>query len=252
MSDKAEAAAQFFLGLRAPDAVPADDLPAVLRPDDDAELIAIYVATMRKLGPIGGWKVGAPTPAATPWGSPLPAAGVHPSPSVVPSRFRAVECEIGFRFGRALPPRAEEYDAADIAAAIETCFATIEVVEPRYRDYRAVDPTAIRSDLGMHGALVVGAPIMAWTPEMFVTLAVTLTVDGALRRQAVGSNPGGPDLMRQMVWLANSEVAKAFGGLQAGTVVTTGSWTGIEIVPPGGEAVAQFDGFAPVAVRFPD
>jgi 2-keto-4-pentenoate hydratase len=252
MGDKAEAAAQFFLGLRASDAVPADDLPAALRPENDAELIAIYVATMRMLGPIGGWKVGAPTPAATPWGSPLPAAGIHPSPSVVPSRFRAVESEIGFHFGRALPPRAEAYDATEIAAAIETCHATIEVVEPRYRDYRAVDPTAIRSDLGMHGALVVGAPIGAWTREMFGTLAVTLTVNGAVRRQAVGSNPGGPDLMRTLVWLANSEVVKAFGGLQAGTVVTTGSWTGVEIVPPGGEAVAQFDGFAPVAVGFPD
>jgi 2-keto-4-pentenoate hydratase len=181
----------------------------------------------------------------------LPVAGIHPSPSIVPARLRAVECEIGFRFGLALPPRAATYDATDIIAAIDTCFATIEVVEPRYRDYKAVDSLAIRADLGMHGALVVGAPIAAWTPDMFGTLAVTLTVDGAVRRQAVGSNPGGPDLIRQLLWLANSEVAKATGGLQAGSVVTTGSWTGVEIVPQGGEAVAQFDGFPPVAVRFP-
>ncbi len=251
MSEKAEAAAQYLLGLRAPDAMLPDTLPDALRPRDNDELIAILLATMRSLGPIGGWKVGAANATATPWASPLPAAGVKPSAAVVPSRLRAVESEISFRFGRSLPPRADAYSATEVAAAIDTCQATIEVVDPRFRDYRALDQVAIHTDLGMHGALVVGTPIAAWTPEMFATLAVTLTVDGAVRRQAVGSNPGGTDLIRLMVWLANSDLARAAGGLQAGTVVTTGSWTGVEIVQPGGEAVAQFEGFAPVSVRFP-
>ena len=251
MSERAEAAAQFLIGLRAPEAVLPDDLPDALRPRDDAELIATQLATIRVLGSIGGWKVGAANATATPWASPLPAAGIHLSSSTVPSRLRAVECEISFRFGQALPARAEAYGTAEVSAAIDSCQATIEVVDPRYRDYRQVDQLAIHTDLGMHGALVVGTPIAAWTPEMFGALAVTLTIDGVVRRQAVGSNPGGTDLMRLVVWLANSDLARATGGLKAGTVVTTGSWTGVEIVSPGGEAVAEFDGFAPVSVRFP-
>ena len=134
--------------------------------------------------------------------------------------------------------------------AIGTCQATIEAVDPRFTDPAKLDPLTILADCGMHGGLVVGEPIADWRPEMFAGLHVVSTVNGALQREAVGSNPGGTDLMRLLVWLANSEVVRAAGGLTAGVVVTTGSWTGADQLPAGAYVVGTFDGFPPVEATF--
>jgi 2-keto-4-pentenoate hydratase len=245
-----EATASFLLGQRSRDAVLTDTLPEELRPPTLTDAIAVQVATMRALGPVGGWKVGAADPTAEPVASPLPASGVKPSPVVVSARMRAAECEISFRFGRALPPRETPYDRGDVLAAIESCQAAIEVVDPRYRTTEGHDPLSILADMGMHGSLAVGKPIALWDTEMFAGLGVLMAVDGVKRREAVGSMPGGTDLMRLLLWLANSQVARAFGGIQPGQVVTTGSWTGLLLNPPGAYVTARFTGFAPVEVRF--
>src|SRR5260370_30051814 len=93
----------------------------------------------------------------------------------------------------------------------------------RFANHGKLAQLTILADWGMHGGLVVGEPIAGWRPGMFTTLKVVSTVNGVLQREAVGSNPGGTDLMRLLVWLANSEVVRAAGGLTAGAYVTTGS-----------------------------
>ncbi|HLG89227.1 MAG TPA: fumarylacetoacetate hydrolase family protein [Alphaproteobacteria bacterium] len=241
---KAKEAAAYLIGKRAKDAALPDFLPDDLRPSTLDEVIAIQLATMAELGPVGGWKVGTENAA------PLPASGIKFSPATVASRRRMIEGEIGFRLGDALPPRDIPYNRAEVLRAIAFCMATIEVVDPRYRDHTILGRPDILADLGMHGGLVVGRPIAAWNPEMFASLSVTLDIDGAFRRRNTASNPGGTDLIALVTWLANSAVARAFGGLQAGTTITTGSWTGMEIPSAGGGAVAKFDGFPEVEVRF--
>jgi 2-keto-4-pentenoate hydratase len=244
MTDKARAAANFLIGKRAVDVELPDALPDDLKPRTLEEAIAIQLASIATLGPVGGWKVGAGN------ASPLPASGIKLSPATVISRKRAIEAEIGFRLGDPLPPRDRPYGRAEVRAAIEFCQATIEVVDPRFRDHTKLEPLTILADLGMHGGLVVGRPIEAWDPDMFATLSVELEIDGTSRRKETASNPGGTDLLALLLWLANSDVARAFGGLLAGTYVTTGSWTGLEIVPPGGTAAAKFVGFPTVEVTF--
>jgi 2-keto-4-pentenoate hydratase len=245
-----ETAASFLVGLRAADAAPAANLPEKLRPKTEAETVAIQLATMRLIGPIGGWKVGAADAKAEPVASPLPASGIRSSPASVVSRRRGIEAEIGFRFGRALPPRPEPHDAESVLGAIESCHATIETLEPRFTDQGALDALTARADLGMHGGLVVGSAIDGWTPDMFATQRVVLTADGVTICEATGSNPGGTDLVRLLVGLANSEVVRGAGGIAAGAIVTTGSWTGAIFAQPGARIVAQFVGFPAVAVAF--
>jgi hypothetical protein len=245
-----EAAADFLIGLRMPDAAPADNLSVNLRPRTEADVVAIQLATLAKLGPIGGWKVGAADASAPPVASPLPLAGIRTSPATVRSRKRGIEAEIGFRFARPLPARAEPHDAATVIAAIGSCHATIEILEPRFADQGALDPLTARADLGMHGGLVFGAPIADWRPEMFAALQVVLTADGVPICEATGSNPGGTDLIRLLVGLANSDVVRAAGGIEAGQVATTGSWTGALFVEPGAYVVALFAGFEPVELTF--
>src|SRR6185312_4432930 len=246
----ANAAANYLIGQRKPDAVLGGALLDALRPKSLQEAIAVQMATMAALGPIGGWKVGAANATAEPSASPLALSGIRKSPGAIQARTRIAECEIGFTFAKALPPRAAPYTADEVLTAIGTCQPTIEAVDPRFTDPSKLDQLTILADCGMHGGLGVGEPIAAWRPEMFAGLHVVSTVNGALQREAVGSNPGGTDLMRLLVWLANSDVVRTAGGLTAGAVVTTGSWTGADMLPAGAHVVGKFDGFAPVEATF--
>jgi 2-keto-4-pentenoate hydratase len=248
--EQAAATAQYLIGQRAPGAVLADALPDRFRPQSLGAAIAVQMATMAVLGLIGGWKVGAANPTAEPSASPLPLSGIQQSPGRMTVRTRIAECEIGFRFAKALPPRDAPYTEAEVLAAIGSCHATIEAVDPRFTDPSKLDQLTILADCGMHGGLVIGPAIAAWQPEMFRTLHVVSSLNGAVQREAVGSNPGGTDLMRLLVWLANSEVVHAAGGLAAGTTVTTGSWTGADLLPEGAHIVGKFDDFPPVEAKF--
>jgi 2-keto-4-pentenoate hydratase len=245
-----KATARFLIDQRAQDATLTTQLPDALRPSTLAEAIAVQVVTMAEIGPVGGWKVGASEPGAEPTAAPLPASGVTGSPVVVGARLRASECEICFRLGRDLPPRDTPYDRNEVLKAIESCQAAIEVVEPRFVSHEGLDGLTKLADLGIHGGLAVGRPVEEWNPDIFATLPVVMAVDGVKRRKLVGSNPGGSDLVGFVTWLANSDVAWAFGGLKAGQVVTTGSWTGLTLSPPGTHITARFQGFPAVEVRF--
>src|SRR5437879_177224 len=101
----AQAAARYLIGQRQPDAVLKDALPEALHPRNLEEAIAIQMATMAVLGPIGGWKVGAASATAEPSASPLALSGIRKSPATIQARARIAECEIGFRCAKALPPR---------------------------------------------------------------------------------------------------------------------------------------------------
>src|SRR5215469_1761280 len=157
----AEAAARFLIGQRRSDAVLTDALPSEFHPESLGEAIAIQMATMAVLGPIGGWKVGAANATATPSASPLALSGIRKAPATIQARTRIAECEVGFRFAKALPPRDTPYGAAEVLDAIGTCQAMIEAVDPRFTDPGALDPLTILADCGMHGGLVVGEPIAA-------------------------------------------------------------------------------------------
>jgi 2-keto-4-pentenoate hydratase len=248
--EQVQAATRYLLGQRAPDAVLTDSLPEQFHPQTLTDAIAVQMATMAALGPIGGWKVGAANATAEPSASPLPLSGIQQSPARFGVRTRIAECEIGFRFATALPPRDATYTTAEILAAIGSCHATIEAVDPRFTNHAKLDQLTILADCGMHGGLAIGPAIGDWRHNMFATLHVVSTLNGALQREAVGSNPGGTDLMRLLVWLANSEVVRAAGGLAAGTYVTTGSWTGADLLPEGAHIVGKFDDFPPVEAKF--
>lgn len=249
MNDKAERIAEFVVAQRAAGASLTAAFPEALCPASMEEVVAAQLATLARIGPIGGWKVGADA-AGNPVVSPLPAPGIVGAPATVDCRARGVECEISFRFASALPARPEAYNAEDVLAAIGSCQAAIEIVSSRFTDHMAMDPLSVTADLGAHDGLVVGVPVERWSPDMFKTLGVIMVVDGAEHKRAVASNPGGTDLMRLLVGLANAPVVQASGGIKLGQVATTGSWTGIDFLGVGGQATARFANFPEVEVRF--
>lgn len=248
--DRHHDAARLLLSARRDPTQRLHSLPDVMRPQTQAQAYLIQREVAAALGGIGGWKVGSPGPDGPITCAPLPASGVQASPGQVSEAScldRGVEAEIAVRIARDLPPREAPYSRDEVLAAIGSAHPAIEVLQSRYVDVDAVDPLSALADSLSHFGLVVGPAIPDWQALDLAREGVRLLVDGA-EVKARTANPAG-DMIRLVVWLAN-EGAHWAGGLQAGQFVTTGSWTGKDAVPPGGEARITFDQAGEAAVRF--
>ena len=204
---------------------------------------------------IGGWKVGAANPQATPAFAPMPKAWIASSGVQLTSlpggqawRYRGLEAEVAFLMGEDLPPRGTPYTREEVVAAIASCHPAIEVLESGLVDPETATALTKSADLQMHGGFVYGAAFAEWPSIDFASETVKLTVDGAVRVERVGSNTAG-DLMRLLPFLANEGAART-GGLKRGDWITTGSWTGNEQAVAGSSVVARFGRLGAVTLRF--
>jgi 2-keto-4-pentenoate hydratase len=250
--DRLYQAAEFLLKARR-EVKPIPHLPENLRPGslDEAYLLQDIVAeAMRN---IGGWKVGAPSPDATPLFGPMPLWGGFATSGsrIVPTfrRLRGIEAEIAFCLGKDLPPRAKHYSREEIVDAIASSHPVIELLESAFVDPDAVDRLSMIGDLQMHGGFVYGRPYTDWKACDLTQEAVTVAVDGAVRFEGKASNPAGTDLLRLVTWLAN-EGSYRTGGLKSGQWITTGSWSGKTLANPGSSAEIRFSSFGPVSIKF--
>jgi 2-keto-4-pentenoate hydratase len=230
---------------------PLADLPPDLVPLDISEVYFVQDAVAAAFGPIGGWKIGAPAPIATPVFAPMPLAWIAPSGSTLSGsrwRYRGLEAEIAFLVGHDLPPRAQPYSRAEALAAMASCHPAIEVLESAFIDPALVPKFASLGDLQNHGGFVYGPAFPDWHTADFTTETVVLSVDGVIRVQRTGSNTSG-DLLKLIPWLANEGAART-GGLRAGQWITTGSWTGNTLGISGSTVDVHFGTTAHVDLRF--
>ncbi len=228
------------------------DLPADLQPADENEAFFVQDVMARSYGEIGGWKIGARGADAEPFFAPMPAAWIGENGSTFEGlmyRLNGVECEIAFRMGRDLPPRSTAYTRDEVVAAIGSCHPAIEVIESAFADTTKVSRTASFADMQIHGGFVAGPAIADWQTIDWAQEKVTLIVDGSVRMERVGSNPGGTDLLRLMVYLANQGAGRTHG-LRAGQYVTTGSWTGVTWSTTDSSSTAQFEHAGSASVAF--
>ncbi|MEO7028271.1 MAG: fumarylacetoacetate hydrolase family protein [Acidobacteriaceae bacterium] len=227
------------------------DLPKGLRPVNAEEVDAIQDMMARGYGDIGGWKIGATTPEATPSFCPMPADWIGSSGSLLSGErwnYRVVEAEIAFLVGEDLPPRAAAYSREEVLAAVASCHPAIEVLETAFVDPTAVAPNSMLADLQRNGGFFYGAAFADWKKTDFNAERVTLAVDGSVRVERTGSNTSG-DLLRLLPWLANEGAART-GGLRAGQWITTGSWTGNTPAFAGADVDVEFSTAGRVSVRF--
>ena len=246
-----ETAAALLLARWGPKGTPLKGWDEALRPRSFAEAYAIQDAVTRARGAWGGWKVGASSLDATPLCAPLYCSGLLKSPASlrdVDYRSRGVEAEVAFTFHRALPPRSSPYSRDEVLAAVGPAHAGLEVVESRYAEPAALDAFSAAADSQGHRGYVVGPPLPDWQGLDFKTLPVSLLVNGRAAVEHRGGNTSG-DIFRLLVWLAN-EGAVRLGGIRAGEVVTTGSTTGLTVVPPGSRVVASFQGLGEAELAF--
>ncbi len=225
-------------------------LPRALAPVDEAAAYAVQRRVMEALGGIGGWKVGSSGPGGPCTCAPMPAAGIHASPSHVggSSRtLRGVEAEICFRLGADLPPRAEPYGRAEVIAAVAYCLPAIEVLDSRFTNPDEQDKLSLLADFSTHGGFVYGAPAADWQGIDFARETVRVLVDGEEVKTAT-ANPAG-DMIRLVQWLADAGAHWA-GGLRAGQYLTCGSWTGKDFVGPSAQVQVEFAHAGSAAVEF--
>jgi 2-keto-4-pentenoate hydratase len=229
---------------------PIDDLPAGLRPATLDEAYFVQDRLALAYGEIGGWKVGAPTPDATPMFAPMPLAWIASNHAELGGRhrFRGLEAEIAFQLSEDLPLREKAYSRDEVVAAIGSCHPAIEVIESGLTDPLKATKLSMIADLQMHGAFVYGDAVANWPEIDFSKEHVVLAVDGVVRVDRTGSNTSG-DLMRLLPWLAN-EGAVRTGGLKAGQWITTGSWTGLTLAIACSTVNVQFSSAGEVDLRF--
>ena len=227
------------------------DLPAELIPVDIPEVYFVQDAVAAAFGPIGGWKIGAPTPEATPVFAPMPEAWIAPSGSTLNDPrhlYRGLEAEIAFLVGEDLPARDTPYTREDALAAMASCHPVIEVLESAFVDPAVAAKFASLADLQMHGGFIYGPAFENWKGFDFNSEKVAIAVDGVIRVERTGSNTSG-DLLKLIPWLAN-EGASRTGGLKKGQWITTGSWTGNTLANKNSTVDVEFSTAGRVQLHF--
>ncbi len=227
--------------------IPADTLPLA----DEAQAYAVQDGVIARLGPVGGWKVGAPDNASEPNGAPLPTACLRASGAslgLAGASVRGIELEVAVRLKTDLRPGQRLLPREEVAAAIEAVMPAIELVDSRLVETRHAPAPARLADLQSHGALVLGDPSPIDPLSLdFTGLRTRLWFDGAPAADLTGGHTA-PDVWRLLAWLARHAQARGLP-LRAGQVITTGSCTGLLVAEPGAQVVGEIDGLGRVSLQ---
>lgn len=249
--DKAERIVELFRGRR-----PTETLPAALYPADLDEAYAIRSAFQEieetsGRGAIAGYKIGLTTPVmqrlcgiAEPCYGAIFAREVHHRCAELTAAnycHLGVETEIAFKLGDDLP---QGGDPGDIAAAIESCIAAIELIEDLRYDYKRLDAAAMVAGNVWNAGVVLGTPVTDWQSRDLARATARLSING----HDVGSGRGA-DVMgnpvNALAWLADKLVA-AGTPLRRGMIVMTGSMVPIHYPVAGDGVMVEVSGLGSV------
>ncbi|WEK51749.1 MAG: fumarylacetoacetate hydrolase family protein [Candidatus Kaistia colombiensis] len=211
-------------------------LPDAFRPADEATAYAVQGKVHERLagsryGRRIGWKIGCTTPVMqtylgipNPCGAGLFEGTKHASGATIRAadfRHVGIECEIAVKLSRDLPATGAPFRAEDMAGAVESVMAAIELVDDRYVDWRNTDtPTLIADDFFAAGCVLGQPRALADTPDLAELVGVTRINDVEVGRGVGADVLGHP--FAALAWLANSLSARG-EMLRAGEIVLTGS-----------------------------
>lgn len=241
---------ELLLAIRRGQRSPPASVDGTLVPATEADAYAVQDAVGRHLGPVGGWKVGASGPDAEPACAPIHAMTIFHDGDTVPAdtcRHLGVEAEIGYRFARALPPRATPWTRDEVLDAIGTAHPVIEILDTRFDQPGSQHRLLHAADQQSHGALIIGPGTTAWRALDPVNERVVLRIDGKVAVDHTGGNAAG-DPLRMLVWLAN-HASRRGAGIGEGCLVTTGSTTGTIFVAHGTDVTASFPALGQVSTH---
>ena len=218
-------------------------------PSSIAEAHAIQDRVAALLGiTIGAFKANAP-PGAEPSRGWIDARTNHGSPArMSPAEVPhlGVEGEIAFRVTRDLPAREASYTREEIAKAVAVLPA-IEVVSSRFREPLSRPRLEQLADCGINGGLVTGPELLDWLQLDIANLRVSLFVNDEPVLQQQATHPTGDPLS---VAVALVNMMSAAGGVTAGQIIITGSWTGMLFLKPGDRCAVEFETLGRAEVMF--
>jgi 2-keto-4-pentenoate hydratase len=226
---------------------PLDRLPEACRPTTLADACAIQAETVALMGErVAGWKVGGVIDDHVSYGL-LVESRVMRSPGRIAAAdvpLLGMEAEIAFRFVRAAPARAAPYTYEEVAERV-VAFPALEIVATRYRDYRGTPLIERIADCMSNGAFVIGTERPDWRKVDLATLPVSLRFGDQIIAERTGGHAAGDPLL-PAVDLVNE--LRATSGVEAGQVMTTGTYTGLNFATPGVRVRTVFEGFGSVEV----
>ena len=207
---------------------------------DDAYKIQDLVAA--EFGANAGWKVGAANPTSEPFCAPVLAGGIieaGPSPIQCPATT-GIEVEIAFRMAKAFPASAKAPSEADVIAAIGSAHVAMELCASRLATGAKSPPMANLADNGLNLAFVLGPRVADWRAIYAAKQIARAIVGGKTVVETTGGH-SQKNLTALLVWQVGHVVTRR-GGLAAGAVIATGSWTGLHWTSPPATVGGEFPG----------
>jgi 2-keto-4-pentenoate hydratase len=170
---------------------------------------------------------------------------------VSPAHDVFVEVEFAVRFGRTLEPRTEPYTYDDLRFAVSGVMPALEIVGSRFESgLCGAGQALVTADGGANIAFAAGKEVLlAANPDLAGT-SCELLVNGVRRAEGNGAR-ALRDPFNVLVWLAN-HLCQRDQALPAGSVVSTGTCTGLVAVAPGDVLEGHFAGIGKVSVTLTD
>ncbi len=227
---------------------------AVMLPDA-AAAYEVQDAVAAHLGwfadaPARHWKAGGPSRSAVLTHAPLPPEGVWDSPAEArhwPFRLRGIEAEIALRLARDVDhEQAQALDPDQAAALVDAMCVSIEIIDSRWTEGLEAPAYAKLADLQSHGALVLG-PWSNYRPVDWTQQRCSVRIGSQAPIERCGTHAMNDPAFVLPVWLRHA--TRNGRMLQAGTVVTTGTWVGILSATAGDLVTAEFPGIGQASVQ---
>jgi 2-oxo-3-hexenedioate decarboxylase/2-keto-4-pentenoate hydratase len=235
-------------------------LPEAIGPRSEAEGYAVQQASQRLLseaglGPLAGHKIGCTTDVMQAFlGIPNPCGGQIYARSVLQQRARVprsrlvrpgIECEIAVALGRDLLAADSPYDRGNVAAAVRAVMPAIEIVDDRYRDFRAAGVPLLIGDDFFNSGCVLGEPVEDWQALDLASLTGVTVIDGREAGRGTGASVMGHPL-NALAWLANARLIHGLEPLRAGQFVLLGSLVATQWVDAGMRTRIEIEGLGAV------
>jgi 2-oxo-3-hexenedioate decarboxylase/2-keto-4-pentenoate hydratase len=247
VQEKARRIIELFRSHQPTEILPADVYPANL---DEAYAIrrAFQEIEERKgRGAIAGYKIGLTTPVmqklcgvGEPCYGAIFAREVHHRRAELAAADYCrlgVETEIAFQLGADLP---QGGGPGEIAAAVESCMAAVELIEDLHYDYKRLDAAAMVAGNVWNAGVVLGTPVTNWRSQDLPQATARLSING----QEIGTGNGGDVMghpLNALAWLAD-KLAAAGTPLRRGMIVMTGSMVPIQYPAAGDRVIVEVSG----------
>lgn len=225
---------------------------------DASEVVAVQHAVVEALDahPARSWKSGGPARDPERLGhSPLPSSRMQQARAAETLEVSGLwlanggaEAEIAFRIGRQVDD--ELAAGLDQAAALALCDAmaiSIELTASRWREGSAAPDASRQADLQSHAALLLGPWLPLQPKRDWSTQACEICIGDAEPVRRVGSHSLIDPAWLLPHWLRFA--CREGRTVPAGTVVTTGSWTGNLPLRPGQRVAISFAGLGELSAR---